>query len=739
MGIEVFMSTNFLQSPLRTGFLVSLVLVLLVGGLSYQTYEKSSTMQIRSAEQLLNSVKDNMSKTIQGTKAAAYTMAMFINEDGEVESFEENAQSIIEHTDYIMAMQLVPDGIISATYPEEGNEAAIGLNILESSSTSKEAMMAIENGDMFFAGPLDLVQGGNAVIGRLPVYRKDKFWGFVAVLIETEKIIDEMHVVSSTTQEFVFEFSKRNPNTSQDDVFFSNVEDSNRQPLAETTFEESNWNIAVYSSDQYAIWFTVMPWMIVGLIFACLAGGITNFVLRKREFEFKALFETSSVGIFIIEPKGQIVNSNATVSRLLQYTQDELKTMTVFDLHGEGYYSLDLGKDLFLKIVEQGSVRLDVRFKRKDGTFIDCEASASQLGRGRDAQIQVVLRDISAIRLAEKEKLEILDSIKDGFLAINEKGEITFANQTALSMLNLNPIDHAVLWDLKDLKENSKLKEVCELVEKFNVPRNFEWYLERENKWLALTIFKAANGLTIYIQDVTIEKEYERQMAEENLQVVRAQSQLLSAQLNPHFLFNVLNSIQFYILDHEQEKALDFLSHFSQLIRKTLSNSRKAAITVSEEVSTLNNYFNLEKLRVGYDLQFALDVDEDLIEEEVLIPPMLLQPYIENAIIHAFEPNRENCLITVKIKKNNGALEVTIIDNGVGVKRRVEQKKDYPNAKHTSLATSINQERIKLLNKLGVGEFSVEITDLSDIDENMHGTQVRLSIPVIESMDLKVA
>ncbi len=166
----------------------------------------------------------------------------------------------------------------------------------------------------------------------------------------------------------------------------------------------------------------------------------------------------------------------------------------------------------------------------------------------------------------------------------------------------------------------------------------------------------------------------------------------LQAQMNPHFIFNCLNSIQSYIISNEREKAMSYLSRFAKLVRQTLSASSKEKISLKTEIDMLENYLSLEKLRHKdkFDYSIITDTKIDIIETN--LPPLLVQPFVENAVIHGMRGKKDKGLIEISFKEENNSLNIKIADNGSGIKNPSSKRA------HDSMGVSITSKRLKLLN-----------------------------------------
>jgi len=199
---------------------------------------------------------------------------------------------------------------------------------------------------------------------------------------------------------------------------------------------------------------------------------------------------------------------------------------------------------------------------------------------------------------------------------------------------------------------------------------------------------------------------------------------LLRTQMNPHFVFNAMSVIQSYIFENDTVNSSKFLVNFSRLMRLILENSPKKAIHIETEMEILEKYLGMQKLRFEDRFEFEITSDEQLYLEHAVIPPMITQPFIENAIEHGQLHTVEGGFIHVTFKKEKGMLRISIIDNGIGRKKSSMNKKS---SAHKSMAMDITSQRINNLNKKynSDGELLVEDYD----KENKTGTKVLISLP----------
>ncbi len=200
------------------------------------------------------------------------------------------------------------------------------------------------------------------------------------------------------------------------------------------------------------------------------------------------------------------------------------------------------------------------------------------------------------------------------------------------------------------------------------------------------------------------------------------EQKLLRSQMNPHFIFNSLGAIQSFMMKNDGRKAAFYLSSFSSLMRSILKNSREELISLQEEKQTLENYLNLHQLRLGERLSFSVSISDELDAESVVIPPMLIQPFVENAILHGIEKLEGNGRIEVVFSEENNQLKITIDDNGPGFQKG-EQKEN-----HVSYALQIFKERIANLKRTLGSSIEYKLENKANPQGTLQGTLVTVTL-----------
>jgi sensor histidine kinase YesM len=204
------------------------------------------------------------------------------------------------------------------------------------------------------------------------------------------------------------------------------------------------------------------------------------------------------------------------------------------------------------------------------------------------------------------------------------------------------------------------------------------------------------------------------------------QLKTLSNQMNPHFIFNALNSIKSYLIVNDQKNAVFYLNQFSKLVRHILESLREDYITLKEELDIIKIYMNLENMRFGYSIDFQLTIDPEIDTEEIRIPTLILQPFIENALVHGLLPKSGERTLVVDVYKKHEDVIITIVDNGIGREASNRSKSEKVIVKK-SIGLRIINERLNLYNKKHDYLMKYDIEDLKR-EEVASGTKVCLTI-----------
>lgn len=241
--------------------------------------------------------------------------------------------------------------------------------------------------------------------------------------------------------------------------------------------------------------------------------------------------------------------------------------------------------------------------------------------------------------------------------------------------------------------------------------------------WFLAAVYFLSSLLLIALIYLYFKKRRQKELDALSVQakILALEQRALQAMMNPHFVFNIMNSIQYFINTKDSQAANKVLTGFARLIRKNLEICTKSHISLEEELVYLKLYLSLEKLRFGDKMVYEIDMDQQIDTEETMIPTMLLQPFVENAIWHGIMPKDEGGTIRINVGQDNDLLTIQIIDNGTGIDNSLKIK----NSSHVSRGMQITNDRIQLLNKNSKRHISIHTRQMGD-----SGTKVTVKIPV---------
>ena len=340
-------------------------------------------------------------------------------------------------------------------------------------------------------------------------------------------------------------------------------------------------------------------------------------------------------------------------------------------------------------------------------------------------------------------------------LRIAEMGKVKQAIVTGYGLLagifkNLNRIDSAFIYQqifvsLKDSLESSeflwrlnnykmqsdyaaKIGEISALDEQNRLK---EENLQRESfaKWVLVTCCLTLVTLGyFFFRNLTLKRKNEKLAFVQK--TTELEMKVLRAQMNPHFIFNSLNSINKFILENERLKASEYLVKFSKLMRMILQNSQMALIPMETELHSLRLYLELETLRFNYHFGYKISISPEMDIGVLKVPPLLLQPYVENAIWHGLMQKPEKGKLDIEVTSERDHVYIKISDDGIGRARSAGIRKT-PDGIHKSMGLQITAERIALYNRFDREGSGVDILDLVDGNGAPAGTEVTIRMPLI--------
>jgi len=318
-------------------------------------------------------------------------------------------------------------------------------------------------------------------------------------------------------------------------------------------------------------------------------------------------------------------------------------------------------------------------------------------------------------------------------------------NESELALLDQNNKikDQELQIKEQNLKEQILLKDQNQsragLLDKENKLKDQQLRQQAtmKNALLAGLLLFLALGIFVF-RSLSLKRKNERlqnekQKAELQQKASELEMQALRAQMNPHFIFNCLSSINKFILKNDTDTASDYLTRFSRLIRQTLTNSQLSLIPLSDEIETLRLYLDMERLRFSDSFTYTITYENSIEPETVYVPPMLLQPFCENAIWHGLMHKKGPGKLEIVLSLENGQLRCIIADNGIG-RAKAAELKNQSNGKQKSFGLKITTERLALFNNEKSIQDFYKTEDVQDANGNVAGTKITLKISLKKSV-----
>lgn len=454
----------FLKRPKIAGLLVSLILCIVLFYVVSQRYQIVKENKEKEMEHILAGVQQNIGQSLKNCYATTLTLALIINDDDVPQNFDKIAEQLLASNSSINSVQLVPNGTIRYIYPIEGNEAAMGLNILKSKNLRKEALQSIANKKMYFAGPFELVQGGKGIVGRFPVYNESKFWGFSAVVIRLETLLKNSGINSIDKSKYHFQLSKINPNTLNEEFFLPMEGDFSAKNYVTKVIPDGNWKIYLIAKNPNDIYAQLIVPSVLGFVLALFFGVLILLIIRKpaelqllvneqatklfnSQVKFKTIFDQASVGIARIDSyTGNFMEVNEKHRDLLGYTLEEIKNKNFQSVT----YPDDLAADLSnLEKLRLGKIReysMEKRYITKLEEIIWVNITVSSMWQSNETVTTyiAIVEDISAKKegeeLLKKSEVRFKSLFDDSPLALWEEDYSAVKNYLSeLNLINEDP------------------------------------------------------------------------------------------------------------------------------------------------------------------------------------------------------------------------------------------------------------------------------------------------------------
>ncbi|MGG6229800.1 tetratricopeptide repeat protein [Tenacibaculum sp. SDUM215027] len=279
---------------------------------------------------------------------------------------------------------------------------------------------------------------------------------------------------------------------------------------------------------------------------------------------------------------------------------------------------------------------------------------------------------------------------------------------------------------------------VNNLINKYDneVSRNKIKSLAKENEIATLKLLRNRNVLiialvSIALLGVLLYSMYRQRLLNNDKKILMLEQEALRIQMNPHFVFNALNSIKLYVINNEQKNAVYYLNKFSKLIRSILESSSVKEVTLCEELKTMNLYMSIENIRLSNEVNYVEKVEPNVNIERIKVPPLILQPFLENSIWHGLSCKKGKKEVSLSVTKiSDEFIQIDITDNGIGRGAAMEIRKNK-SLNRKSIGIDLTKERLRNFANEYANNYSLIYTDIIDEKGNPKGTKVSLKIPVL--------
>lgn len=634
---------------LLISLLSAFVFVVLGFFMLWQRYQILLDDRQTEMSHMIDVVGQNIDQSLKYSYSAALSLALQIDEKGEIDNFELIASQLVDNNPNIDAIQIVPDGVITKVYPFEENRNVINYNILEDPARNEEAFEAIERKRMFFAGPFELKQGGLAVVGRLPVFISNEFWGFVAVIIKFDNLIHQSGIHELSGDAYQFQFSKINPVSDKEEFFLESRPDLHESYSEVITLPDGEWRLYIIPQSQHQPFLRLIP---VALLIIFLGGAIAYIVyqvlkrpvimqermksqageLAESEQRFRTIFNQAAIGMARLDTNtGIILETNKKFQQLLGYPEDYLVGKSHIDITHPDDNEKNIELIEKLRNNEINHYSLQKRLIRSDGKIIWINLSVSPLwAEGEQATSQIALiEDISA-RMEAKQLLidnenrfrALVENSDEIILIVDTENSVRYYSPslakvskyeqidfTANGVLHyIHPEDHDLLRQKIEYSYTKPNMPIADIILRVKNAED-QWF------WVNATLtnmldVQNVNGFVVNLRDITEKREAELNLVKSYELVMEQNKRLLNfAYIVSHNLRSHASNMQSILELYAEEDAVEEKDHYIQLLQKVSGNLDQSLHDLNDVVSISTNMdIGVQNINVRNTLAKTLEI-----------------------------------------------------------------------------------------------------------------------------------
>jgi diguanylate cyclase len=714
----------FLLRPKTSGVLVFALLLSIFNLAIYFRYQSVNESRRHDMDNILGVIKQNIEQTLKNSYVATITLALTIDDSGNPKNFEEVGRNLVNSYNSIDAVQLVPNGVIKYTYPLKGNEAATNFDILNSPLHRKAALKAIETKSIYFSGPVELKQGGIGVVGRLPIFKKGKFWGFSAVIVRLNTFVKSTGIELFKSDKYFFQFSKINPITNKEEFFLKNNVDFSKKAYRKVFIPEGDWNLYIIPKNNSSLLLEFLPVIAIAFFLSLLCGLFVTTILKKpselqkivksqtlkltrSEFLFKSIFDHAGLGISHTNSiDGSFIDANDKFCDLIGYSQDEIKNMNFMMITHPEDLQEDLDNMERLRRGEISQYSMEKRYFDKNGkvTWVNITVSPLWEKNEKPNNHITIVEDITGRKEAEKLILESQQKIKDLIDSIDgvvwegnsEDPGITFISKKSEDILGYTPeewIADDYFWrKILHPEDRDWVIKYSRDCARARIPFDSEYRMIAKNGnvvWVRdiVSIYHESEDTIKFrgiLIDITKSKQFEMDLnnsltlvTEQNKRLLNF-SHIVSHNLRSHTsnIQSLINLIEMSEDEEEEKELLALLKSVSEALNETMDNlnevvSIQTDITPVIEELNVNKFINrtLEVLRnqiVKNKAEIKNNISDDV---SVKFNPAYLESimlnFISNSIRYKHPDRNPKIELNSYIEKNYQVIEIK--DNGIGI------------------------------------------------------------------------
>ena len=714
----------FAIRPRTTGFLLFLILGTTTISLCLLRNHILKEEERNEMNAILTDAHTSIEQSLKNCYTTTVSLALTLNNDGVPKNFEAVSKQLIKSNPLVSVVQMVPNGVIKYIYPLNGNEAALDLNILNVADLKKEAKESINTQKVYFAGPLKLRQGGIGIVGRLPVYHNNSFWGFTAVIVKLETLLETSGINSLNHPNYYFQVSKKNPITYKEQFFLPSKTSLSKSHYVSQEITDSDIKLYLVDKKAPLVYPEILFSSILGLIVAALFGVLTTKLLKKpeelryllkkqeekllkNEMKFKTIIDQAPIGFAIINTRsGNVMEANKKYCDMFGFNFEEIKQMDVTSLT----HPNDLAKILeYIKSLDEGKITeysMEKRCITKTGDVIWVNLSVSQLFESNEKPTSHIAFVIDITERKEAEALieksqarfkSLIDTI-DGIVWEYdlETKSSTFISKKIENLLGYLVEEYSEspeFWEDHIHPEDREFALALSAKENKNhVNHDYEYRMLKKNGeiiWVRDIInYVFENGKPVISRgimiDITIMKEAEKNLSN-SLQLVTEQNKRLLnfSYIVSHNLRSHTSNIESIISLIESAESEEERNEMMQLL-KSVSNSLDETMKHLNEVVNINTNINL--VTKPLNLIKYIDKAKEVLSEQILsnkvtlttnIPEdatinynsayleSILYNLVSNAIRYR-HPQRKP-IISINLYQQNDKTIIEVSDNGIGI------------------------------------------------------------------------